>query len=230
LGPDQIVKYGLTAADLQHQQQDLQHQQQQKQKDHEPLKLSYRELRSINGDDDVVKAAARCSEPNDTILTMHVRPKSSRIEHDFAKSAICLGEVLIDLSNLSPVDSFDIVLTVKNSPDHHHLDHHHLDKSYVWLGCTQKHVIMRPRDRHRQVKFKIGFLSNGFYQIGGGQVSNDSVFKRVNLLETNLNLLDNNSLQNLMESTAISVYLKSDKSNRFEFFKCLNSFTISVCK
>ena len=97
------------------------------------------------------------------------------------------------------------------------------------------------------VKFKLGFLRNGLFEVGS--VSNDNILK-MNLFEaTNSftsfdNFLDkkvnssgnnfgsesntNNGLHNLIESTAISVYLKNSSTNRYEFFKILNSFTVCV--
>jgi hypothetical protein len=206
----------------------------------QPLRLCYREL-SLNP----IEAQAKSSLDPKDIIMINLTTKSNHIKHDFSKSDVCVVQVLINLSNLSLHHSFEMVLTAKNSS-------HHFDKKYLWLGCTQKYVKLKAKDS-RQVKFKLGFLTNGFYEIG--QVSNDNILK-MNLFEatnsltsfdnlignqtkttttttTNTNVDKdgvNNSLQNLMESTAISVYLKNKTSKRFEFFKCLNSFTVSVCK
>jgi hypothetical protein len=178
------------------------------------------------------------SDPKDVILiTLNSK---YNIVHDFTKSNICFLNVMVNLTNLSINNEFDIIIIVKNSKTND------IEKKYLWLGCTQKHVRLKTK-QSKLVKFKLGFLRNGFYEIGN--VSTENILK-MNLFEATNSLtrfdnllgkIENSSykngddsinndtiFQNLMESTAISVYLKNSSTNRYEFFKILNSFTVCV--
>ena len=171
------------------------------------------------------------ADPKDMIMvTVNVK---SHITHDFTLNDICYLSVSLHLTNLSSQSDFELVLIVKNTKAAE------VDKNYLWLGCTQKYVNLKS-NHTKIVKFKLGFLGNGLYEIGN--ISNDSMLK-MNLFEATTNLPSDNSsdklnslnatsnsnnLETLMESTAISVYLKNSKSTTYELFKILNSFTVCV--
>lgn len=200
-----------------------------------PLKFVYRQL--IQEQLDPLSPCYKLDPKEVVLITLNSKPN---IIHNFTKGNICVSNVLINLTNLSIHRDFEIILIVKNSKSNE------IENSYLWLGCTQKHVRLKSKQT-KVVKFKLGFLRNGLFEVGS--VSNDNILK-MNLFEaTNSftsfdNFLDkkvnssgnnfgsesntNNGLHNLIESTAISVYLKNSSTNRYEFFKILNSFTVCV--
>ncbi len=113
------------------------------------------------------------------------------------------------------------------------------------MGSNKKYLKLKP-SQSKTVKFKLGFISNGIYEIG--KVQHDTLLK-MNLLDaanltntTTSSLLDDylndeidndldttlNGANGQLEMSAFTIYLKNNKKNKYELFKRLNPFTISV--
>ena len=199
----------------------------------QPLKLIYRQPSQEHLEQPI--AFTNKLHPKDIVM-INLNTKSSLV-HDFTINSICRSSVIIKLANLSIHEDFELIVIVKNSKNKE------LENNFLWLGCTQKHVRLKSK-QSKLVKFKLGFMRNGLYEIGN--ISNDNVlkmnlFEATNSLTSFENLVENkidhpmmtsnqsnHSLPTLVESTAISVYLKNSSTNRYEFFKILNSFIVSV--
>lgn len=110
----------------------------------------------------------------------------------------------------------------------------------MWLGCNKKFIQLRS-NASQTVKFKLGFASNGVYEIGRLSVESQV---RLNILDStsvtsfddimdselkNELALKSNQHQLLNDSSgAIFVYLKNVTTGRYELFKRLNQFTVIV--
>lgn len=108
----------------------------------------------------------------------------------------------------------------------------------MWLGCNKKYIKLKA-SQSKEINFKLGFISNGVYEIG--KLSNESQVK-MNILDATSvtsfdDLMDSDIKSELISksqhlvndsSAAIFVYLKNNATNRYEFFKRLNQFTIII--
>ncbi len=134
-----------------------------------------------------------------------------------------------------------------------------IEKNYLWLGCHKK-CIKLTKNQSKTINFKLGFYSNGVFDIG--RMANDSLLK-ANLFEAscNLNATESHSisldeylndindnpsvgLHNSHQSAAnpnigpasqadcatINIFIKNNSNNKYELFKRLNPFTIVVSK
>ena len=132
------------------------------------------------------------------------------------------------------------------------------------MGSNKKHIHLAS-NQSKKLKFKLGFYSNGIYEIGSQSnkskngdfklnlfdststslnintdnnvtiVFDDSNDTLTNVVETNnLNnnnnpILSNSNLQSTdSTSGCVCIFNKNIKTNRYELFKCLNSFTVTI--
>lgn len=178
-------------------------------------------------------------------LIMVTLSYASNIQHDFNKKNICNLDINIQIKNLSLHNIYELVALVKNTRANE------LDKTYMWLGCNKKFLKLNT-SQTKCVRFKLGFMCNGVFEIG--KISNDNLLK-MNLFEatsitsfddikdtsdnvsmSNESIISNamngspaiSNLQTQIESTAISIYLKNNLNNKYELFKRLNPFTVCV--
>lgn len=107
-----------------------------------------------------------------------------------------------------------------------------LEKNYLWIGCNKKYIKLRPSET-KVIKFKLGFITNGVFEIG--KISDENAVKMRLLDATSLTSFDDlmdaevkNDKIGSTESAAISVYLKNDSNQRYELLKRLKPFTVIV--
>ena len=120
-----------------------------------------------------------------------------------------------------------------------------MEKSYLWIGCNKKYVHLKASQK-RRVRFKLAFVANGVFEIGGALASSSEHTLKMSLLEATGGVAtsasqprvysanDLNSIgSSSSESSGISVFLKKKSpaptaSNRYELFKRISPFSVCV--